>query len=145
MQDFLKPAITKSKSNMDESYIIPRFLTFLNQVKVFHWQTDSYAKHKATDKLYDKMNELIDSFIETLQGKPNVGRLRVDFSGHSVQNIDSFDMAEYLGEFKYFLMDELDNILESLGYRQMRNDDLKNIRDEMLSLVNTTLYLFTLH
>ena len=42
------------------------FLEMLLMVKLFHWKTTSYATHKATDELYDKLNENIDSFIEIL-------------------------------------------------------------------------------
>jgi DNA-binding ferritin-like protein len=36
------------------------FLEMLMMVKLFHWKTHSYATHKATDGLYDDLNEHID-------------------------------------------------------------------------------------
>ncbi len=41
-------------------------------IKLFHWKTYSYATHTATDKLYSKLNEDIDSFIEILLGKTGI-------------------------------------------------------------------------
>jgi DNA-binding ferritin-like protein len=45
------------------------FFQILLMVKLFHWKTMSYATHKATDDLYSKLNENMDSFIEILLGK----------------------------------------------------------------------------
>ena len=45
------------------------FLEMLLMIKLYHWKTTSYATHKATDELYSKLNENIDSFIEVLLGK----------------------------------------------------------------------------
>jgi DNA-binding ferritin-like protein len=42
------------------------FLEMLMMVKLFHWKTTSHNIHKATDELYSKLNENIDSFIEVL-------------------------------------------------------------------------------
>ena len=39
------------------------FLEMLLMVKLFHWKTTSYATHKATDELYEKLNENIDKFV----------------------------------------------------------------------------------
>ena len=41
----------------------------LNVVKIYHWKTFSYATHKATDELYEELNENIDKFVEVLLGK----------------------------------------------------------------------------
>ena len=45
------------------------FLETLMMVKLYHWKTHSYATHKATDQLYDSLNDNIDKFIEVLLGK----------------------------------------------------------------------------
>ena len=29
------------------------------QIKLYHWQTKSYARHKASDSLFSEMNDLI--------------------------------------------------------------------------------------
>ena len=45
------------------------FLSFLNQIKVYHWQTFSYAQHKALNKAYQNLDDLFDLFVETYYGK----------------------------------------------------------------------------
>ena len=42
--------------------IIINLLAMENQMRVFHWQTMSYAEHKAFGKTYDNLTELIDNF-----------------------------------------------------------------------------------
>jgi hypothetical protein len=44
--------------------IVHFFLNTLNTVLLFHWDTPSYAAHKATDHLYKRLSELVDSFVE---------------------------------------------------------------------------------
>ena len=45
------------------------FLSFLNQIKVYHWQTFSYAQHKALNKAYQNLDDQFDLFVETYYGK----------------------------------------------------------------------------
>ena len=45
--------------------LINKLLTFYNQVKILHWQTTSFAEHKALDGLYGDLSDGIDSFVET--------------------------------------------------------------------------------
>ena len=47
---------------MKEELII-QFFTLRQQIKLLHWQTKSYARHKASGHLYDDIDKLIDQFI----------------------------------------------------------------------------------
>ena len=38
------------------------------QLKVYHWQTPSYARHKASDALVASLTDKTDKIIEVLQG-----------------------------------------------------------------------------
>jgi hypothetical protein len=48
--------------------IITLMLTLRNQIKIYHWQTMKYPRHKATDKLVDKLDDNIDMFVEVYMG-----------------------------------------------------------------------------
>jgi hypothetical protein len=48
--------------------MIAELLAVLNQSRVFHWQTKSHAEHVALGGLYDKLDDLVDSFVETYSG-----------------------------------------------------------------------------
>lgn len=116
------------------------FLEMLLMVKLFHWKTTSYATHKATDDLYDKLNDKIDGFIEILLGKTG---LRIDLM--SQKNIRLIDLStpeslkKEVNTFKNYLV-SLDN---NSAMRKMSNTDLYNIRDEILGELNQFLYLLT--
>ncbi len=45
------------------------FLGLLAQLKVVHWQTKGFARHKAFDETYGELNELVDEFMEQAMGK----------------------------------------------------------------------------
>lgn len=122
--------------------LIPAFLRFLNNIKVYHWQTTDYAEHIATDNLHTTMSTLVDQFIEVLQGKKGVNRVRVNGNIIKLHNIENMDIMTYMEDFKYFLVTELPDAIKMPG---MGQTDLFNIRDEMLSIINKTIYLFSLN
>jgi len=116
------------------------FLEMLMMVKLFHWKTSSYSVHKATDELYGKLNEHIDSFIEVLLGKTGS---RIDLMSHkSIRLIDLSNQSNLKREietFKSYLVG-LENVK---ALQTMSNTDLYNIRDEILGDLNQFLYLLT--
>ena len=59
--------------------ILETLLRFSNQIKLYHWKTHIYARHKATDKFLKTFNENLDKTIESLQGSRNT-RINDDFS-----------------------------------------------------------------
>jgi len=115
--------------------IIQNFLTILNQLKMYHWTTDSYSRHKAFGKAYDELEELVDEFVEILLSK--IGK---DIPSMNIKIFSSSDMdiTSALNDIVSFLSKELPMILDE------RDSDLLNIKDEMLAVVNRTKYLLTL-
>jgi hypothetical protein len=115
------------------------FLAFRNQLKIYHWQTTSYARHKASDRLISSITEQIDRFMETLQGSRDTRLVLTSQSGTiSFNNQKDDNATEILVAFKEWLSDGLSSILQPF------DKDLSNIRDEMLGSVNQTIYLFSL-
>ena len=116
------------------------FLEMLMMVKLFHWKTHSYATHKATDELYDSLNDNIDKFIEVLLGKTGS---RIDLMSKKTITLIDLNSPESLKSkimsFKSFLVG-LDN---NKALNSMSNSDLFNIRDEILGNLNQFLYLLT--
>jgi DNA-binding ferritin-like protein len=116
------------------------FFEILMMVKLFHWKTTSYPTHKATDKLYTKLNENIDSFIEILLGKTG---LRTNLmSNKTIRLIDLSSQESLKREveaFKGYLV----NLNNNKAMKTMTNTDLLNIRDTILGDLNQFLYLLT--
>jgi hypothetical protein len=116
---------------------ITKLLTLQNQLRIHHWQTASYAEHKALGNAYEGLDALIDTFVETymgIYGKDTEAKRTLELFG--------FEKAHPMQVIKYFenyLVNELPNDLKE------EDTDLLNIRDEMLALLNKTKYLLTLH
>ena len=69
-----KKRISKNKTykKKTETYklkVVNTFIEMINLVKLYHWKTKSYAKHQATDELFEKLNKHTDQFVEVLIGK----------------------------------------------------------------------------
>jgi len=117
--------------------IICYFFQIQCRIKINHFQTSKYSRHKATDGLLDKILDLSDKFVEVYLGhyntKPNfIGKYKI-----SIENVNDNDIISYLEEFK--------KILISFDNKLSKDTELLNIRDDMLAEINRTLYLFTLN
>ena len=120
--------------------IIKRFLYFVNQVKIYHWRTYSYSRHKASDKLFKAIIESSDEFVETFLGKTTCNRKKMFSPPIQIPPLKALsdeEMSQFLNEFAFYLTSELQSIIK-------RQPDLLNIRDTILGQVNQTLYLFSL-
>ena len=49
-----------------DNEIILELVKVQNQFRFLHWQTTSYAKHKAYGKFYDNLGSLIDSIVVSI-------------------------------------------------------------------------------
>ena len=116
--------------------LVQHFLGFLNNLKVYHWQTTSYARHIASDNCFQKLQALIDQFVEVCTGKHGRKALLEDSkSKHSLELVHLTDksVVPFMTQFRMML-----------EHLEIADSDLANIRDEMVAELNQCLYLFTL-
>lgn len=99
-----------------------------DMMHIAHLQTTSFAEHKALNGYYDGILELTDNFSEVYFGRNK----RVEIVIPEAKNMDS---VSHLKELQAILDTERTNY----------SSELQNIIDEMLGLVNKTLYLLTLN
>lgn len=118
--------------------LMSTFLGIQSQFKVFHWQTQSYAKHIAYGGIYDTLNELSDEFMETYMGKYGRTALEGETDAILLVNIGEVNIEEFLETITEFLL-SFNHKLDS-----NKDSDLLNIRDEMLGAINKLKYLLTL-
>ena len=122
--------ITQEKFNE----IVTFFFTLQTINKLYHWNTTSFARHKATDGFNEKILVLIDKFVEVFIGyynmKPDVMSVNINEKYLSDEGI----VLLFIFTKKY--LTKMREYIES--------SELQNILDEMLSEVNQTLYLFNL-
>jgi hypothetical protein len=118
--------------------IVQTFLQFQTDVKMYHWQTFSYSRHKSSDKLFQNLTDLIDEFVETYMGQLNT-HVRVSQSCQPIKlrNISDDQAKIIVKKFRLFLS-RLEKQIPNL------TTDLLNLRDELLGLTDRTLFLFTL-
>ena len=129
----------QQKSNFGDN-IVRTFFKFQNELKLYHWQTHSYPRHKASDKLFNSVIELTDTFIETFMGKYGK-RCALSQKPITVRSFNETRVIKFLEEYRTFLT----NLQKELPKNKSGISDLLNIRDEILGKVNQTLYLFSIH
>lgn len=114
--------------------VVMQLVQMEQQMRIFHWQTKSHARHKAFGKVYSNLGDLIDTFAEAWMGKN--GRVRV--SGPiELQNLGG-DVEQIVDGYIETLVGMTD-VLDP-----QRDTDLLNIRDEILGEFNKLKYLLTL-
>ena len=127
----------RNVDNKKKSLIVRTFLEMLNTVKLYHWKTRSYAQHKATDELYERLNGHVDKFIEVLLGKDESRIKMVEKRCELLDYSNGSDFKTRIYDYREFLVDM------NKYFDAKRDTDLLNIRDEILGDINQFLYLMT--
>lgn len=110
------------------SKFISTLLNSREQAHIFHLQSPSYAQHKALQKYYEDIVELIDSYVETYQGKYGIVKGYV----LATQLFEDNSVEKYFTGLSKFV---------DMSRKELPPDgELNNIVDEVAGLVNSTLY-----
>lgn len=115
------------------------------RLKLFHWQTQSYHKHVESGKMYEKISDLIDKFVETYSATISPSK-RIELKqgdkktwNISIENITEQGLMVVLEHFKKnFLLSSVDSFLSK------NHPELINIRDEMIQVINQFVYLMSM-
>lgn len=93
-------------------------------LRLTHWETSSFALHKAAEQIQDSIDGSLDAFVEAYVG--SCGGKRPSFTGKVEKEIDT------------------DKVISCLKSINVSDTSLLNIRDEMLQAVYKFKYLKTL-
>ena len=126
-------AKTRKNRSFDKDVTIA-FFEMLLMVKLFHWNTHSFATHKATDELYTSLNTHMDKFIEVHLGATGS---RINMSGQKTVNLWDLKSPTKLKA-------KIEAFTQYLTRLPIDGTDLQNIRDEILGDLNQFSYLLTL-
>ena len=121
---------------MSSKALVEFFFSIEKSIKLYHWQTKFYSRHKSTDNLVDIIASISDKFMETYQGK--YGKLSLNSTEIKVTSLNDSNVVSYL--------EEIASVLESFvekGFVSEKDTDLLNIRDELLGEINKSMYLFS--
>ena len=119
--------------------IIQVFLLLRNQVKIYHWQTESFARHTATDGLTAQLDLLIDKFVESYMGKYGRPHFSSKYTTLKLHDAHDKTAGRVIEEGVKWMEKDLPKLLKH------SDTDLLNIRDEIVGELNKVRYLFTLH
>ena len=102
-----------------------------NQSHIYHLQTSSYAKHMALNTYYDEIICLIDSIVESYQGKYDI------LKGYKmVGSLKDLENEEDI--ITYF--EQLAKYCELKREKLPQDNFLKNLYDDVDTLIRSTLY-----
>jgi hypothetical protein len=115
--------------------IVATFFNMRDQVKLYHWQTKSFAEHKSTDELIGKLDTNIDTFVEVYMGRYGRPVMKRTLP---VKNLTVTGIRSFISKSGVWLSTKLPRMIKKT------DSDLLNIRDEILADLNQIKYLFTL-
>lgn len=118
--------------------VVLNLVKLQNQLRILHWQTDSYAQHKAFGKAYEGLDGLIDSLVEVHQGKHGKIMFSAPISIDLV-NFDDLSINDVLTEVTDYLSSKFGGMVDT-----SKDTDCLNIRDSILQELNQLKYLLTL-
>ena len=118
-----------------------QFVEFISQLHdskqqtiIWHHQTTSYAEHKALNKYYEEIVDLVDELVESVSGV--YGR-PVGYSVETLQNYSGHQqLVKYYKDLYDFVQKERKTIYQDTW--------IQNQIDEIAQLIAQTRYLLTL-
>ena len=99
-----------------------------NQAHIYHLQTESFAQHKALNDYYDEIVDLIDSLVETYQGRYGILR------GYKMPGMIKEDGNAPV----YF--EGLCKFVETIRTSLPQDTYIQNQIDEVVALIESTKY-----
>lgn len=121
------------------SHIAYKALMHTAQLKLFHWQTKSYAEHKALDEAFESLIDLTDGLMESTMGKYGRPDMK-GLSDLSIKNyVDDGSLLHFIQEMKMCYDSKLRGMFSS-----EKDSELLNILDEIIAMLDKTIYLLTL-
>lgn len=117
--------------------IILNIIQFKENIKIAHWQTKSFAQHKAFDETYENLNDSLDTLVEAIAGK--YGRFTIGVSNSiTLKNIDDNNVLDSITNLQKYLVVSFPTFFAG------KDTELFNIRDEILQILDKLKYLLTL-
>jgi len=119
------------------SQIVHFIFDLQTNIKLYHWMTTSYARHKAADNLVSQISVLGDKLIEVYIGKYGRPTINKKDTLIQLQNLNDKNILKYLDDAVNFLVQDMPKVLNKTDI------DLLNIRDELVAVLHQTKYLFS--
>jgi len=119
---------------MEHNSLMGQFVSTLmasrTQAHIFHLQTPSFAAHKALNEYYENIVDIIDSLVESYQGKYGVVTGYVNVALQEYQSCDGIKL--------YFTT--LCAFIEKSRSMLCQDSFVQNQVDEIVAEINSLLY-----
>jgi DNA-binding ferritin-like protein len=133
MAKSLFPEEMMKSGELNLETIAGKLTYFHEQLHLLHWQTTSYAQHKALGKLYEYVQDFKDGVVEKLMGY--TGKRPGIYKIEALSSADSNSVVTALMDFS----SNLKRYAESNSYH-----DIANLADALSGEAAKTKYLLTL-
>lgn len=120
---------------MSSEFII-KLLQLKDQMKLYHWQTNLHSRHIASNNFLEKYSEVMDNLVEAYQGRYGIIYLK-NKNSVKITDIPDDKIVDFLTQMRTYLTDIAPKLFD-----KNKNGDLFSIRDEILSNIDVTIYLF---
>jgi len=117
---------------MNEGTLLLTLLNASTVAHVLHLRSLSYSEHKALQKFYSELPDLVDAVIEAWQGRH--GEL-VDYPDQMVEISEHRDALEFVMYLKM--------VVEEERYVLGEESEIQNLVDGIAELIDSTLYKLT--
>lgn len=104
------------------------------QIKLFHWATTEFSKHKALDELHSVLQTRVDDLIEAYIGLNRKSAGLPKFTIKCSATSDAKKIMTYLEKTR-------DDIRAMLGDSAALESELKNIIEDILAAYDRAIYL----
>jgi len=117
-----------------EKELLGNIIQIQGQLKILHWQTESFAEHMAFDTILDDLYDRFDRLVEVYSGKYQ----RLKFGG-----VKQISYADYDNLKIDAFIEGMDDFMTS-AFMAEQDSELANIRDEIRADLMKLKYLLTL-
>jgi len=118
--------------------ILVHLFEFRDNIKLYHFQTREYGAHRASDDLEKKFSEQLDQLMEVLQGAQGK---RINTVKTTIRIVSLVRSDKEIQNYCILFLRYLEEL--SIGFAQLKRDDLVNIVADMEGSIHQFLYLLT--
>lgn len=133
LEDLKKKTLQEQESKQTGMLeIASTLLHSVTQAHIFHLQTtsnSSYAEHIALGTFYDEIDGLVDSLIESCQGKHGI------IKGYKNYKLEDYQDVKQVITY----LEGLEEVIET-NRKSIKESYLQNQLDSIEELINSTLY-----
>jgi DNA-binding ferritin-like protein len=101
----------------------------VEQTQVYHWQSQSLSEHKALNRYYDGIPDIVDGIVESYQGKYGIQ------TGYKMFELRDYSSPEEVINFLKKIVEDVESLRQSI-----KESYIQNQIDNVIELTETTIY-----